>query len=844
MSSPLKDSASPSPGARRFWRLRLLVMLLGIFVLLAFAAAAAYDVWRSYRHTVTATNREISNLAHALSEQTAWTWQAVDLLLLDTARWYREDAPNIPDSEIDSVLSARTAGSQVSLVTIADAQGIQRHRSQGSTPSNLDISDRDHFTAQRDHADTGLFMSRPLVTRSTGRNAIVFSRRLENAQGQFAGTVTAIVDLQDLQKFYSAVNLGLGTSTYLVREDGTLLLRNPPLPSQVGKKFPTLAAAAAAPASGFLDPVDAKEEFVAVARARGTPLEVTVTRERQLGLRPWRIEAISVAIRTLVLTLLGTLTIVAVLRQLRHIETSERALRESEERYALAMEGANEGHWDWDILTDRLFVSPKMKTLQGLPADAEINTRAAWLSRVTIHPDDRARLESELADHLRGLTPRYECEYRVRQPGGEWSWIISRGRCVRNEAGKPVRFLGSALDISAEKLAQMDKERLEAQLRQSQKMEAIGTLAGGIAHDFNNILGAILGYGELAHQQAAEGSPSRRYLDNVMQAGGRAKMLVDRILGFSRSGMGERVPVNVESIVAETLELLAASLPEGIRLETHLAAGDAAVIGDATRLHQVTMNLCTNAMQAMTQQGGTLSVTLECITLTETRTLSRGTLAPHDYARLIIADTGKGIPPEVIDRVFDPFFTTKGVGEGTGLGLSLVHGIVSDLGGGIDIISKVGQGTRFEIWLPVTGETSKPAPEKERALPQGQGETVMVVDDEQPLVALTEEMLANLGYEPVGFESSAAALRALQAQPRRFDVILTDEAMPELTGTDLSAEIQRLRPDVPIILVSGYGGTQLTGRAAANGVSIVLRKPLRSRELAEALARVLEFESA
>ena len=845
MPSPLKDSAAPLPGATRYWRLRLLVILLGVFVLLAFALASAYDVWRSYRHTVTATNRELSNVAHALSEQTAWTWQAVDLLLLDTARWYRDDARNVPESDIDSVLAARTAGAQVRLVTIADAHGIQRHRSQGSTPPNLDISDRAAFIAQRDHPDTGVFMSDPLVTRSTGRKAVVFSRRLEDAPGRFAGVVTAIVDLEDLQKFYSTVNLGLGTSTYLLRDDGTLLLRNPPAPSQVGQKFPALATAATAPATGFFNPVDHNEEFVAVARVRGTPLEVAVARDRLLGLRPWWGESISVAIRTLILTLLGALTIVAVLRQLRHIEKGERALRESEERYALAMEGANEGHWDWDIPTDRLFVSPKMKTLQGLSADTEINTRAAWLARITIHPDDKPQLVSALEDHLRGLTPRYECEYRVRQPGGEWSWIVSRGQCVRDEKGEPVRFLGSALDISAEKLAQMDKERLEAQLRQSQKMEAIGTLAGGIAHDFNNILGAILGYGELAHQQVAEGSALRRYLDNVMHAGGRAKMLVDRILGFSRSGMGERIPVNVESVVAETLELLEGSLPDSIRLETHLEAGDAAVIGDATRLHQVVMNLCTNAMQAMAQHGGTLSVTLECIALTEARTVSRGTLAPGDYARLTISDTGKGIPPEVLERIFDPFFTTKGVGEGTGLGLSLVHGIVSDLGGGIDVLSKVGEGTRFEIWLPVAAETCKPpALEEKRELPQGHGETIMIVDDERALVALSEEMLAQIGYEPVGFESSTAALRAFQAQPRRFELILTDEAMPELTGTDLAREIHQVRPEIPIILMSGYGGTQLTARATANGVNAVLRKPLQSRELAETLARVLEFEPA
>ncbi len=204
-------------------------------------------------------------------------------------------------------------------------------------------------------------------------------------------------------------------------------------------------------------------------------------------------------------------------------------------------------------------------------------------------------------------------------------------------------------------------------------------------------------------------------------------------------------------------------------------------------------------------------------------------------------DTGTGIPVEVMERIFDPFFTTKPVGEGTGLGLSLVHGIVSDLGGGIDVVSRVGQGSRFETWLPVGGEIPRPEVAEAEELPLAAGETVMIVDDERALVALMEEMLARLGFEPVGFESSAAALRAFQAQPQRFDVVLTDEVMPELTGTQLAREIRRLRPGVPILLMSGYGGSQLNARAASQGVSEVLRKPLQSRELAEALARVLEF---
>jgi PAS domain S-box-containing protein len=827
--------------ATSFRRPRILVISLGVLILLAFAAASAYDIWHSYRHTVTATNRELSNVANALAEQTAWSWQAVDLLLLDTARWYRDDSAEIPEGDLDSVLATRTAGArQVRLVTIADPNGIQRHRSEGKPPPDLDVSDRPYFIAQRDHANTGLFMSGPLITRSTGRGAIVLSRRLEDGRGRFAGVVTAIVDLEDLRRFYSAVSLGMGTSTYLLRSDGILLLRNPPAPNQVGQRFPALAPAAPLPTSGFSNPINGKREFIASARVSGTPLSVTVTRDERFALRPWRDEAVSIIIRTIGLTLLGGLTIVAVLRQFRHIAAGEQALRESEERYALAMEGANEGHWDWHIITDRLFLSPKMKTLQGQPADSEVTTRSAWLEQIFIHPDDKSVLESAIAGHLRGLTSRFECEYRVRQPDGTWCWLLSRGRCLRHQDDSPSRFVGSAIDVTTEKQAQMDKERLEAQLRQSQKMEAVGTLAGGIAHDFNNILGAILGYGELALQRTTQGSALRHYLDNVMHAAGRAKALVDSILGFSHSGVGERVPVNIQFVVEETLELLDASLPGNIRLQTRLVAGDVAVIGDATRLHQVAMNLCTNAIQAMTA-GGTLDVSLERIELTQTRSVFRGTLAARPHVRLVVADTGGGIPPHVIERIFDPFFTTKGVGEGTGLGLSLVHGIVGDLGGGIDVQSHPGTGTRFEIWLPVTGETPRPAAEREGDLPHGNGETIMIVDDETALVALTEEMLAELGYEPIGFDSSTAALRAFAAQPQRFDAVLTDEAMPELTGSNLARELLRLRPDIPILLMSGFRGPQLAARAANSGASEVLRKPLQSRELAEALARILEL---
>jgi PAS domain S-box-containing protein len=833
------DRTSLDTGTIRFRRLRVRIVVLGVLALVAFDMASVYDSWRSYRHSIEATEREIGNLARSLAEQTSWTWQGVDLLLDDTARWYLHDGQDTPLERLDEVLATRTAAvRQVRQIAIVDTQGIQRYRSRSASPENVNVSDRSYFIAQRDHTVTGFFLSEPLITRSENRSAIVVSHRLERDNGEFAGVITANVDLDDLKQFYTAVNLESGSAINLLRDDGTLLVRNPATPEAVAHKFPALTNVTTDATTRLVSPIDGRKDFIAIARVRDTPLFLAVTRQEDAALRLWRDEAIRVGIRTVIITFLGVLTIAALLRQLRRVETGEHALRESEERYALAMEGANEGHWDWDMVTDRMFISPKMKILSGLSEELVLNTRSEWMAAIVIHPDDAPQRDAALREHFAGRTPRYACEYRVQQPSGSWCWLSARGRCLRDAAGESYRFVGSAIDITAQKQAQLEKEHLETQLRQSQKMEAIGTLAGGIAHDFNNILGAILGYGELAQQQAPPGSTMRRYMDNVMHAAERAKALVDRILGFSRSGLGERAPMNVQSVIEETLELLSASLPPGVRLEKRLEAGDAAVIGDATYLHQVAMNLCTNALHAM-EHGGVLSVLLERVDLTSPRVLSRGTLSTGSYVRLSVSDTGSGIEPGVLERMFDPFFTTKGVGQGTGLGLSLVHGIVTELGGAIDVTTKAGQGTSFSIWLPLAPEAEEPLRTATRELPRGNGEAVMIVDDERPLVTLAEEMLAELGYDPVGFPSSGEALRAFRAEPRRFELVLTDEAMPDLVGTELASEIRKLQPAIPIILMSGHGGPQLEKRAAAIGVNDVLHKPLRSRDLAESLARVL-----
>jgi NO-binding membrane sensor protein with MHYT domain/nitrogen-specific signal transduction histidine kinase/ActR/RegA family two-component response regulator len=519
---------------------------------------------------------------------------------------------------------------------------------------------------------------------------------------------------------------------------------------------------------------------------------------------------------------------------------AEEALRRSEAYLAEAQNVSHTGSFGWNVCSGEIWWSAE--TFRIYESDRANRPDLAQIVQQT-HPEDRAFLEQTL-DRARHEKKDFDLEYRLLMPDASVKHLHVVARAMADESGN-LEFVGAVMDVTrrkraeeAQRVQEREREEMQRQLQQAAKLEAIGRLAGGIAHDFNNILGAILGYGELAQNSLGEDGTVRRQLDQVMQAGARGKGLVDRILAFSRSGMGERGPVEVHSVVEETLELLAASLPADVRLERQLDAADAAVVGDATQLHQVAMNLCTNAVHAMAH-GGVLTVVLDRVAEGERRLLSHGTLCAGRYVRLSVRDTGSGIPPAVLERMFDPFFTTKRVGDGTGLGLALVHGIVADFGGAIDVTTQVGVGTTFTIWLPAAGETPRLLAKPAGELPQGHGETVMIVDDERALVALAEETLAELGYEAVGFDSSLAALQAFRAEPKRFDLVLTDETMPDLTGTELAREIRQLRPDISIILMSGYSGTQLSERAQAAGIIDVRRKPLARRDIAEPVARAL-----
>jgi CheY-like chemotaxis protein len=308
---------------------------------------------------------------------------------------------------------------------------------------------------------------------------------------------------------------------------------------------------------------------------------------------------------------------------------------------------------------------------------------------------------------------------------------------------------------------------------------------------------------------------------------------VDRVLAFSRSAVGERVPVHVEGVVREVLDLVLANLPASVTVHAKLHGGRAAILGDATQVHQVVANLASNAVQAM-PAGGTLRIELGTERVDAARQATIGGLDEREYVVLSVADSGTGIAPEIVDRIFDPFFTTKEVGTGTGLGLSLVHGIVTELGGAIDVASALGAGTTFTIYMPRSGDAVGSREQEDSELPRGAGQHVLVVDDEKPLVELAIRILADLGYVPAGFTSSAAALAAFLADPDRFAALVTDERMPEMSGSALAREVRAVRNSMPVVMMSGYLGSD-----SAIPADEVLQKPLSARDLATSLARVL-----
>ena len=528
---------------------------------------------------------------------------------------------------------------------------------------------------------------------------------------------------------------------------------------------------------------------------------------------------------------------VAMHRQRRELETareeleaavtrltaSERRLRESEEKYRRLVENAQDAVV---ILRDDriLFHNQRTEALTGCDAAALAETPFPDL----VHPDDRA----EVLERFRrrdGRDGEFH-DFRCLNRSGEERHV--QANCVAVEWADAPAVLCFLRDLTRQR-------HLEEHLRQAQKMEAIGTLAGGIAHDFNNILGVIIGYTEMAVEAPDNADLVAHNMGQVLKASHRAKELVQQILAFSHKSSTEKKPVILNPIVKEALKLLRASLPKTIEIRDRVSGELMVMMSNPTQIHQVLMNLCTNAAHAMEESGGVLEIVLAPVSESERPAAEIGTGLPEGpLLRLTVRDTGHGMSREIREKIFEPYFTTKEVGKGTGMGLAVVHGIVKSHEGAIQVISQPGEGARFDILLPRLSAPADTDASPPPRLPRGH-QQILFVDDEAPLAQLGKQMLGKLGYRVDVETHPLEALEVFRTAPDRYDLVITDMTMPRMTGEALSRELMRIRPDLPIIVCTGYSERMTERRAREMGVRSLLIKPLASRDLAEAVEAAL-----
>ncbi len=463
-----------------------------------------------------------------------------------------------------------------------------------------------------------------------------------------------------------------------------------------------------------------------------------------------------------------------------------------------------------------------------------------------IPPEDQTRIVEAILAIKSGLSQNAPLHFSYIAKDGAIVPVAAKGWPVVDENSNPL-YMGIFIrNLTKELALAEEKNALERQVFQAQKSEAIGTLAGGIAHDFNNILGGIIGYTELAlyRDPAAVPPKIREYLERVLEGGNRAKDLVQQILRFSKNSNVVMAPINLTPVIKESISLLRSTLPTTVSIQHQTEVASDRILGDSTQIHQVVMNLATNAYHAMRATGGLITIALKNVTLTQARQFMTMTIPPGEYLQLSVTDTGSGIPPAVLERIFEPYFTTKNVNEGTGLGMAVVKGIVKSHKGLIEIATVLGKGTCFDVFLPLTQGMAAEIDCQENHLSLGHGERVLIVDDETFFLEVIEKCLTLLGYQVFASHSSLTTLKTFRDNPQGYDLLITDQTMPEMTGVQLTQEIRKISSTLPVILCTGYSETVTEHSAHYYGVTEFLMKPVNIHDLAQTIAAVLAKRNA
>jgi PAS domain S-box-containing protein len=518
------------------------------------------------------------------------------------------------------------------------------------------------------------------------------------------------------------------------------------------------------------------------------------------------------------------------------VETSLNELQEAEAKYRGMFDNAVEGIYQSTPDGRYLTVNAALARLYGYDEPEELISQVSDIqNEIYVDPAMREQFRTEIErdGFVRGL------EYQVRRRDGRVIWISESARTVYDDAGDIRYYEGFIDDITARKEAEAQRAQMEEQRLQAQKLEAIGMLAGGMVHDFNNILCAIIGYTDLSLADKKVTGQTRENLNAVLHSAARAKDLIGRILTFSRPTEPARYPIKLGAVVEEGVKLLQAMLPSSITIHLDIRTDKDVVMADATELHQIIMNLGTNAKHAMQRTGGRLGYELELVHLNPAQAQALS-VPPGPYVRLLVCDTGHGMPREIVNRIFEPFFTTKGPGRGTGLGLAVVRKIVTRSGGNIQVESEEGRGTTFHIYLPQSLLPLAPARRDEGQLLRGRREKILVVDDEVPVLSMMQQQLHKLGYRVITRADSLAALETFRAEPEKFDLVITDHTMPSLQGAELAEKLGEIRHDLPVILMTGLNQPPNFGGSPFAPLRSVVLKPINFLELSGRLREFLD----
>jgi PAS domain S-box-containing protein len=505
-------------------------------------------------------------------------------------------------------------------------------------------------------------------------------------------------------------------------------------------------------------------------------------------------------------------------------QSAEAALKQSEQRYRKILENVLVGVYQVALDGKFIFANQKMVEMFGFSSYEELKAIDS-IARLYARPQERTRAIDDITRD--GF---FVGEREFKRKDGHHIWIRLNIRKTTTKEG------GVILEGLMEDVTQI--RTMEAQLQQAQRLEAIGTLAGGIAHDFNNILASIIGFTELSLGDVEKGSDIEDNLHEIYTAGKRAKDLIKQILVFARQSGEQLIPVRVDSIIKEVLKLIRPSIPTTIRNQTKIES-DSLILGNPTQVHQILMNLCTNAAKAMEDKGGILDVGVKDVTIENDSNMHKAGLKPGNYIELKVTDTGVGIPPDIIDSVFEPYFTTRATGEGSGMGLAVSQGIVASYGGKIIVESKAGKGAIFTTYLPVTQKPKLQRSSATDALPRGK-ERILFVDDEDSIVKMSRRLLEQLGYSVTTMTGSVAALELFRSKPADFDIVISDMTMPDMTGDKLAIELIKIRPNIPIILCTGFSKKMSEKKAAEIGIKAFAHKPVVKADLAQTVRKVLD----